>query len=99
MEEFKNWLKFIFDAGMYLNMVALLPQPIEMIKTKSSDNVSVWMWLIFFIFQFAISLHGKLNLHSDPMFYGMGGSSLISLTTVILWFRYRKSAQSAEKQR
>jgi uncharacterized protein with PQ loop repeat len=93
METFKEFLKLIFDIGMYFNIVALLPQPMQIWKTKSSENVSVWMWVIFFSFQAAISLHGKLNLHSTPMFFGMGGSALVSLTTLILCIMYKKPKQ------
>lgn len=88
MDLFKGLLKWIFDIGMYLNIVAMLPQPIKMWQLKSSENVSIVMWLIFFVFQVAISLHGRLNLRSAAMFYGMAGSAVVSLITVVFCFMY-----------
>ncbi len=88
MELFKKILQHIFDAGMYLNIVALLPQPVQIFLDKNADGVSIWMWIIFFVFQAAISAHGKLNLNSTSMFLGMGGSAIVSLLTVILCMVY-----------
>ena len=91
MDAFKELLKWIFDIGMYLNIVALLPQPIKILRSESAKGVSVWMWWIFFIFQVAISLHGKLNLGSASMFLGMGGSAIVSLATLVLCSIYKKN--------
>lgn len=90
MDIFRELLKWIFDIGMYLNIIALLPQPVKIWRSKSAKDVSVWMWWIFFIFQAAISLHGKLNLNSTSMFLGMGGSAVVSLATVGLYLFYKK---------
>lgn len=90
MELFKEILKYIFDLGMYLNVVALLPQPLQIWRAKSSENVSIWMWILFFTFQTGISLHGLINVHSASMFLGMAGSAIVSLTTLILCILYKK---------
>lgn len=89
MNLFKKILEWVFDFAMYLNIVMLLPQPVQIWQSKSSENVSVWMWLAFFVFQAAVSLHGKLNLRSTPMFYGMGISAIVSLVTMILCLMYK----------
>lgn len=88
MERFKSMLSFLFDIGMYANIAALLPQPITMWWKGTSDGVSLWTWLLFFIFQAAISLHGRLNLNSTSMFLGMGGSAIVSLITIGLCLMY-----------
>ncbi len=88
MRTFKKVLEIIFGLGMYLNVVALLPQPIQIIKSGNTEGVSIWMWLLFFVFQAAISLHGLLNLRSKSMFLGMGGSAIVSLTTLVLCLFY-----------
>jgi len=92
MEMFRELLQWIFDIGMYLNIAAILPQPIQIWRSKSAKNVSVWTWWLFFIFQAAISLHGRLNLHSMSMFLGMGGSAIVSLITLILCCVYKKDS-------
>lgn len=88
MPKFKKLLKWIFDIGMYLNIAAIAPQPYKIFNEKTAAGVSIWMWLLFFVFQLAISLHGKINLQSKPMFWGMGGSAVVSLATVILILIY-----------
>jgi len=90
MEFIKQILKIVFDLGMYFNIVALISQPIQIWRTKSSENVSIMMWSLFLIFQTGISLHGLINIHSTSMFLGMGGSAVVSLTTLILCLIYRK---------
>ncbi len=88
MERFKKLLALLFSMAMYLNIVALLPQPIKMLTEKTSEGVSIWMWLIFFVLQLAMSLHGKLNIQSTSMFWGMAGSACVSLLAVILCLIY-----------
>jgi uncharacterized protein with PQ loop repeat len=85
---FKKILQIIFDCAMYLNIIALLPQPINILISKDASSVSVWMWWIFFVMQFAVSLHGKLNLDSKSMFFGMLGSAMVSLVTIFLCYLY-----------
>jgi len=91
VEIFKEFLKTLFDLGMCLNILVILPQPIKIWRLKSAENVSAWTWFFFFIFQTATSLHGVLNLHSTAMFLGMGGSALISLITLILCLVYKSN--------
>jgi uncharacterized protein with PQ loop repeat len=90
MESFKELLSWLFDIAMYLNIVALLPSPIKMLKEKTSKGVSVWTWMIFFVLQLAMSLHGKLNIQSTSMFWGMAGSAGVSLFMIILYVVYSK---------
>lgn len=88
MDWFKKVLQWLFDIAMYANIAALLPQPISMLLNKTAEGVSIWTWVIFFIFQLAMSLHGKLNIQSSSMFWGMAGSACVSLATVILCLIY-----------
>ncbi len=87
---FKNFLEFVFNAAMYLNVIAMLSQPIAIWKTGNTDGVSIHTWAIFFVLQGLISMHGKLNLKSTHMFIGMAGSSLVSLATIVLYLLYQK---------
>jgi len=64
---FKNFLEFVFNAAMYLNVIAMLSQPIAIWKTGNTDGVSIHTWAIFFVLQGLISMHGKLNLKSTHM--------------------------------
>ena len=84
----RRLLARIFDIGMYVNPFSLLPQLVTIWRTESSAGVSIITWLTFFVFQTAICLHGKLNLNSNSMFYGMGSSAFISLIVLILCFVY-----------
>jgi len=88
LKKFKKFLETIFDFGMYLNVLIILPQPITIIANQNANNVSIWMWLACFIFQAFISLHGKINLKSKSMFIGMGISAIFSLLTMILCLVY-----------
>jgi len=94
METFKECLKLFFDIGMYLNILAMLPQPIKMLRSGKSEDVSAWMWLMFFTFQTATSLHGLININSMSMFFGMGGSALISLFVLVLKLIPKKVKQT-----
>lgn len=81
-------LSWIFDIGMFINVLALLPQPITTFCSKSAKDVSLGMWWLFFVLQTAMSLHGNLNLSSRSMFLGMGGSALVSLAMIIMCYKY-----------
>lgn len=88
MQKFKDVLTYLFSLGMLVNIIALLPQPIAILVKKSAENVSITTWLIFFVFQTIVALHGKLNLNSKSMFWGMAGSAVVSGVTVVLCFVY-----------
>lgn len=83
-EKFKRILQWLFDAGLVLNFVALLPQPIKMFAEKSSAGVSVSSFAIFLFIQICFGLHGKMNLKSNTMFWGMLASAVVTIATLIL---------------
>lgn len=89
MKKFKQALKVVFDFSMYISGLVLLAQPIQILYSGSAKDVSVPMWLVSFLMQVTISLHGKLNLNSNSMFLGIGFSAAISLTTTILCLIYK----------
>lgn len=88
----KRMVAFLFDIGMYINPVTLIPQPIEILIRQDASGVSLPMFILFCILQTIISIHGKINVQSKTMYYGMGTSAIISLITIILiiYFRYLK---------
>jgi uncharacterized protein with PQ loop repeat len=58
---FKKILQIIFDCAMYLNIIALLPQPINILISKDSGGVSVGMWWIFFCYAICCIVAWKIK--------------------------------------
>lgn len=88
MEIFKKILSYVFNFSMIINVIALAPQPIKIFLEKKSSGVSVLMFVIFLLIQLIVAMHGKFNLKSNSMFWGMLGSALLSAITIILTFVY-----------
>ena len=89
MQRFKKILAYLFDFAMFINICALIPQLVTILMEKSAKGVSIVGYSAFLGIQICFALHGKLNLNSRSMFFGMLVSALISATTIVLCIIYK----------
>jgi MtN3 and saliva related transmembrane protein len=81
-------LNFIFYLPAVLFLISGIPQIAKLIKTKSSDDISVWMYILTFAAVFIVVVDSFI--HND---YGVMVSNMASLatlgTTTFLILKYR----------
>jgi uncharacterized protein with PQ loop repeat len=89
-EEFSK--RFRWNTVMWLigfvNVVALLPQPLEIIKTHNASGVSVGMFALFIVVQGTVAIESFIK-RSYGLMTSMVISVILSTTTIALVLYYR----------
>ncbi|MFZ3020208.1 MAG: PQ-loop domain-containing transporter [Minisyncoccia bacterium] len=82
-----HWNKVMWVIG-FVNIIALIPQPVQIALTHSSKDVSIWMFILFFFVQVTFTIEFFLKKSWGAMF-SLGTSGVLSLITIALALRYR----------
>ena len=88
-EELLPWLGTIGNA---LLIVAYVPQILTMIKNKRAEDVSLWMWILWFIGDgcfLAYSLLQK-DVYSSVLFSAFTLGNIVILTLIALYGKSKK---------
>lgn len=89
-EEFSKrfrWDKVMWVMG-FVNVAALLPQPIGIIQTHNASGVSIGMFALFIAVQVAVAIESFIK-RSYGLMTSMIISALLSATTIGLVLCYR----------
>ena len=89
-EEFARrfrWNSVMWVMG-FVNVVALLPQPIAILRTHNVSGVSVLMLVLFFFIQVSVAIESYIK-RSYGLMTSMIISAVLSATTISLVFYYR----------
>lgn len=81
---------FIVWASGFANVIAMMPQPIQLLRTRSTDGVAVEMFMLFFVIQIVFALEGYFK-RSKVLVVCMALSAILSAATIALVFYYRHS--------
>jgi len=82
-----GWSYIIWTFGM-LNVAAMLPQIIQIIRTREVEGLSLGMFFLYLAIQVAFSLHG-LFMHDDMLMVSRGLSALVTASVIVLVIRFR----------
>ena len=82
-----HWNKIMWLVG-FVNVIALIPQPLKILKTHSVKDISISMFILFFIVQMAFTIEFFLKKSWGPM-VSLATSGFLSLITVGLVLFYR----------
>lgn len=81
-----RWEWIIWSFGL-INVVAMLPQLVQLWLTHKTEGLSVWMVVLYMFIQTAFCLEGFFK--RNMMFLTcMGLSALVSLSVILLYFHY-----------
>ena len=83
-----RWSLIIWTFG-WVNVTAMIPQLIKVIRTHETADLSLTMFWIYLSTQVAFSLNGFIK-RDRVLFVTLGLSALINLSTIatVLYFRY-----------
>ncbi len=82
--QYIHWRKIIWFAGL-VNVVAMLPQLIQILRTQETAGLSTGMFWIYFLIQIAFALEGYFTRNKMFM-WCLGLSAFVS--ALILFFIY-----------
>lgn len=82
-----HWPFIIWLAG-FVNVLAMIPQLISLIRTRSTEGLAIGMFVIYFIIQVAFALEGYFK-RSRVLVVCMSLSALVTLTVLALVIYYR----------
>ncbi|MBP9821930.1 MAG: hypothetical protein KBC81_00555 [Candidatus Pacebacteria bacterium] len=85
-----HWHQFIWLAGV-INVGAMLPQLIKIVRTKDVAAISPGMFWLYMILQLSFSVEGFFT-HNDMFMWCMGLSAFVSLVILIAYRKYRPRA-------
>jgi len=84
----ESW-KFIFYLPAILFLISGIPQIVKLLKTKSSEDISTWMYIITFMAVFIVVIDTFVHHNMSAMI-----SNLVSLITmgitIFLVIKYKK---------
>lgn len=84
-----HWGTVMWVMG-FVNVVAMTPQPLKILKTKNAKSVSIAMFALFFFVQVSVALDAFIH-RSGGLMWSMIVSAVLSLTTIALALRYRNA--------
>lgn len=85
----KEIIEYLFSFCLFINAALFIPQSIKIIKTKSSQNLSLMTFIGFNLIQFFTILHGVIM--SDYLLVAGYSLSLVTCGAVtILILLYKK---------
>lgn len=86
LKKFKQGVKFIFGAGMWINAVAMLPQSIALYQTHETGNVNLYTFSTFFFLQVNGIFYAKMIAKDRVLMIGLLLSAIVtgSIVTQIL---------------
>lgn len=86
------FIEFLGWASFFLFAIMQVPQIITTIKTKKTEGVSVWTWVIYTIalLMSAIYLYLFNEQKPWPVILNQGFSAILSALQVHLYFLYKK---------
>ena len=90
-------LKTIIEIGaslsLFANAVLFIPQGIQLLRVKKSNELSLATFLGFNLIQIFVVLHGFIN-HDNILIYGMGISFFTCawVTYLIIYYRLKNCA-------
>ena len=82
-----HWNTVMWVIG-FVNVIALIPQPVQIVMTRSSRDVSIWMFVLFFFVQTAFTIEFFLKKSWGAM-VSLGVAGVLSLITIGLALHYR----------
>ena len=88
---FTDIVAIIFGSGLVVNALLFVPQILKMLRTKSSEGVSLLTFGGFNLIQVVGILHGILH-HDLAIFLGMTASFITCVTVNVLAIIYRPKA-------
>ncbi len=77
-----HWSFIIWLAGM-VNVTAMLPQLVRIIRTRNTEGLSLAMFVLYFLVQIAFSIEGFFTKNRMLMVC-MGLSAVVSGTIILL---------------
>lgn len=82
-----RWDKVMWVMG-FVNIAALLPQPIGILQTHNASGVSIGMFALFILVQVSVAIESFIK-RSYGLMTSMIVSTLLSATTIglVLYFR------------
>lgn len=90
------WSWIIWAFGI-INVGAMLPQLIQIIRTKMVEGLNLSMFGIYLAIQVAFSLQGFFR-RDTMLMVCLGLSAVVSLTIIILVKSIRRSGQKPERR-
>ncbi|HEY9586164.1 MAG TPA: PQ-loop domain-containing transporter [Candidatus Paceibacterota bacterium] len=82
-----RWDKIMWVMG-FVNVVALLPQPVAIVRTHNVSGISVGMFVLFILVQASVATESFIK-RSYGLMCSMIVSVLLSMTTIGLVLYYR----------
>lgn len=86
---YNKGMQYIFYLPAVLFLVSGFPQMIKLLKTKSSEDISVWMYLLTCLAITIIIIDAYIN-HNNSILVSNLASLCIAGTNTILTIKYRK---------
>lgn len=88
------WWPYIIWAFGIINVGAMLPQLVRIIRTKKVEDLSLGMFCIYHGVQVAFSLQGFFR-RDTMLMTCLGLSACVSLTIIVLIVRIRRERRSS----
>lgn len=82
-----NIVLLVGYLAAFCTTAAFIPQVIHTIKTKSTEDISLYMYLIFLIGVFSWFLYG-ININALPIILANGVTFILALIVLIEKIRY-----------
>lgn len=82
-----RWNKVMWVMG-FVNVLAILPQPISILQSHNASGVSIGMFVMFILVQISVAIESFIK-RSYGLMTSMIVSALLSATTIGLVLYYR----------
>ncbi len=82
-----HWPLIIWTAG-FVNVLAMIPQLIHLVQTRSTEGLAIGMFVIYFIIQIAFALEGYFK-RSRVLVVCMILSATVTMIVIGLVIYYR----------
>ena len=84
-----TWVELAGHAGSFLSSVTFIPQVYKVWKSKSADDLSIYMLFIIFLSTIVWIIYG-VNLSLAPVYICNSIIGTLSLMLIYFKFRYKK---------
>jgi MtN3 and saliva related transmembrane protein len=84
-----TWVELAGHTGSFLSSVTFIPQVYKVWKSKSADDLSIYMLFIIFSSTIVWIIYG-VNLSLAPVYICNGIVGTLSLMLIYFKFRYKK---------
>ncbi len=83
-----HWQWIIWAVGL-INVIAMLPQLVQIMRTRTTEGLSLEMIIVYFLIQIAFSLEGFF-MRNRMLMVCMALSALVSATviTLVIYIRH-----------